>query len=113
MKHVWIVLLAALLVLTAVGCKKKAEVVVDLPADGNKAGGWSVADDPTVTEARKAIFDKGMVVSSNCETSMRGWKKRLPSGLFIPLCLDQYIEVDRVVGRLPPNHGSINERLAD
>ena len=70
MKHVWIVLLAALLVLTAVGCKKKAEVVVDLPADGNKAGGWSVADDPTVTEARKAIFDKGMVVSSNEYTAV-------------------------------------------
>ena len=64
MKKMLIVLLAGLLMLTAVACKKEAEKPVEEPVEAAQAetmtGGWTPAADYTVTEARKAIFDKGM-----------------------------------------------------
>ena len=58
MKKILIVLLAALLVLGAVGCRKaepEEEVLMDAPL----SGGWTPAADYEVSEARKAVFDKG------------------------------------------------------
>ena len=66
MKKMLIVLLAGLLMLTAVACKKEAEKPVEEPVEAAQAetmtGGWTPAADYTVTEARKAIFDKGMAI---------------------------------------------------
>ena len=60
MKRVLIVLLAALLVL-AVGCKKQeAEVEEEIGQAGAMAGGWAPAADYEITEARQAIFEKGL-----------------------------------------------------
>lgn len=73
MKKILIVLLAALLALTAVACKAKEtpkeaaenetsqeaaeeETVTDEPL----AGGWTPAEDFSITDERQAVFDKGM-----------------------------------------------------
>ena len=59
MKKVWIILLAALLALGAVGCRKaepEEEVLMDAPL----SGGWTPAADYEVSEARKALFEKGL-----------------------------------------------------
>ncbi len=74
MKKIVIVLLALLLVL-AIGCKKEAEEPaaepVKEPAEtGATVGGWTPAADYEVTEARKAIFDKGMAVISSIHTPL-------------------------------------------
>lgn len=59
MKKIVILLLAALLVL-AVGCRKQ-EAEAEAPAEPvAQSGGWTPAADYTVTEARKAVFDKGL-----------------------------------------------------
>ncbi len=66
MKKILIVLLTALLVLTAVACKAKEEPKAaeeqpaQEPASVGTMGGWTPAADYAVTEERKAIFDKGM-----------------------------------------------------
>ena len=63
MKKILIVLLAVSMMLTAVACKaeEKTEATVEEPAEtGAVVGGWTPAADYTVTEERKAIFDKGM-----------------------------------------------------
>ena len=64
MKKILIVLLAGLLMLIAVACRKEAEKPVEEPVDAAQAGaavgGWTPAADCAVTEARKAVFDKGM-----------------------------------------------------
>ena len=71
MKKILIVLMAALLVLTAVACKaneqpKAAEeqptAEAETLANEPLAGGWTPAEDFSVTEERRAIFDKGMAV---------------------------------------------------
>ncbi len=66
MKKMLIVLLAGLLMLTAVACKKEAEKPVEESVEAAQAetmtGGWTPAADCAVTEARKAIFDKGMAI---------------------------------------------------
>ena len=62
MKKICIVLLAVLLVLAA-GCKKEAEAPAEEPEPvetGVITGGWTPAADFEVTEERKAVFDKGM-----------------------------------------------------
>ena len=76
MKKMLIVLLAALLVLAAVACKaneapkaaaqeeaakeEMKETVENETAKEPLAGGWTPAEDFSVTDERKAIFDKGM-----------------------------------------------------
>ena len=64
MKKMLIVLLAGLLMLTAVACRKEAEKPVEEPVesmtDEPLAGGWTPAEDFSVTDERKAVFDKGM-----------------------------------------------------
>ena len=69
MKKILIVLMAALLVLTAVACKAKEEpkaaeeqptAEAETLANESLAGGWTPAEDFSVTEERRAIFDKGM-----------------------------------------------------
>ena len=73
MKKMLIVLLAALLVLAAVACKAneapKEAVKNETPQEAAKeesmtdeplVGGWTPAEDFSVTDERKAIFDKGM-----------------------------------------------------
>ena len=68
MKNIFIIALAAVLILTAVACKaeKALESEGQAPADGQPAagvgmtGGWTPAEDFSVTEERQAIFDKGM-----------------------------------------------------
>lgn len=71
MKKILIVLMAALLVLTAVACKaneqpKAAEeqptAEAETLANEPLAGGWTPAEDFSVTDERRAIFDKGMAV---------------------------------------------------
>ena len=65
MKKILIVLLAALLVLAAVACKAKEEpqeAAENEIVDGPLAGGWTPAADYEITEARKAVFDKGTAV---------------------------------------------------
>ena len=71
MKKILIVLMAALLVLTAVACKAKEEpkaaeeqptAEAETLANEPLAGGWTPAEDFSVTEERRAIFDKGMAV---------------------------------------------------
>ena len=68
MKKILIVLMAALLVLTAVACKAKEEPKAaeeqpaQEPASVGMVGGWTPAEDFSVTEERRAIFDKGMAV---------------------------------------------------
>ena len=74
MKKILIVLLAALLVLAAVACKAKEE-----PQEAAKeesmtgeplAGGWTPAEDFSITDERQAIFDKGMAVISSIHTPL-------------------------------------------
>ena len=67
MKKILIVLLALAMLLTAVACKAKEtpkEAAKDEPAAkpeaGAVAGGWTPAEDFSVTDERKAVFDKGM-----------------------------------------------------
>ena len=64
MKKMLIVLLAGLLMLTAVACKKEAEKPVEEPVEAAQAetmtGGWTPAEDSSLTEERLAIFEKGM-----------------------------------------------------
>ena len=68
MKKIFIIALAAVLILTAVACKaeKALESEGQAPADGQPAAGvgmtgsWTPAEDFSVTEERQAIFDKGM-----------------------------------------------------
>ena len=68
MKKILIVLMAALLVLTAVACKAKEapkaaeEQPAQEPASVGMVGGWTPAEDFSVTDERRAIFDKGMAV---------------------------------------------------
>lgn len=68
MKKILIVLLSALLVLTAVACKAKEapkaaeEQPAQEPASVGMVGGWTPAEDFSVTDERRAIFDKGMAV---------------------------------------------------
>ena len=71
MKKILIVLLSALLVLTAVACKAKEEpkaaeeqptAEAETLANEPLAGGWTPAEDFSVTDERRAIFDKGMAV---------------------------------------------------
>ena len=50
MKQILAVILIALLALTAVSAF----------AEGPMVGGWTHAEDPTVTEERQQLFDKGM-----------------------------------------------------
>lgn len=59
MKNIWIVMLAALLVLGAVGCRKVEAPEEDF-ADTPLSGGWTPAADYEVTEERKALFEKGL-----------------------------------------------------
>lgn len=74
MKKVWTILLVALL-LTA-GCQSKTQpknTAMDIAIETAEedvlrpgvAGGWTPAADYEVTEARKAVFDKGMAVISS------------------------------------------------
>ncbi len=74
MKKILIVLLAALLVLAAVACKAKEEpqeaAKEESMTDEPLAGGWTPAEDYEVTEARQAIFDKGMAVISSIHTPL-------------------------------------------
>ncbi len=68
MKKILIVLLAALLVLAAVACKANEEPKAaeeqpaQEPASVGMVGGWTPAEDFSVTDERRAIFDKGMAV---------------------------------------------------
>ena len=74
MKKILIVLLAALLVLAAVACKAKEEpqeaAKEESMTDEPLAGGWIPAEDFSVTDERKAIFDKGMAVISSIHTPL-------------------------------------------
>lgn len=66
MKKILIVLMAALLVLTAVACKANEqpkaaeEQPAQEPASVGMVGGWTPAEDFSVTEERRAVFRKGM-----------------------------------------------------
>ena len=75
MKKILIVLLAALLAVTAVACKANVEPKAAAQEEANEemnaaqeneltneplAGGWTPAEDFSVTDERKAVFDKGM-----------------------------------------------------
>lgn len=77
MKKILIVLLALAMLLTAVACKAKEtpkEAAKDEPAAqpeaGAVAGGWTPAEDFSVTDERKAVFDKGMAVISSIHTPL-------------------------------------------
>ena len=73
MKKILIVLLAALLVLAAVACKAKEEpqeAAENEIVDGPLAGGWTPAEDFSITDERQAIFDKGMAVISSIHTPL-------------------------------------------
>ncbi|MBQ6146880.1 MAG: hypothetical protein IJI82_07600 [Clostridia bacterium] len=59
MKKILIGLLAVLLMLT-VACNKEAEAQTVVGADEPLAGGWTPAEDSSLTEERLAIFEKGM-----------------------------------------------------
>jgi len=76
MKKLIAIMLCALLLVTAIACSKKPEpspapAVEPEPEIGNtesepepiaepRSGGWTVAEDPALTEALRAIFEKGM-----------------------------------------------------
>ena len=75
MKKILIVLLAALLAVAAVACKANEEPKAAAQEEANEemnaaqeneltneplAGGWTPAEDFSVTDERKAVFDKGM-----------------------------------------------------
>ncbi len=83
MKKILIVLLAALLVLAAVACKANEEPKEAVNNEASQeaakeesmtgeplAGGWIPAEDFSVTDERKAIFDKGMAVISSIHTPL-------------------------------------------
>ncbi|MBR0356226.1 MAG: hypothetical protein IJH54_01990 [Clostridia bacterium] len=59
MKRILIGLLAVLLMLT-VACNKGAAAQTVVGADEPLAGGWTPAEDSSLTEERLAIFEKGM-----------------------------------------------------
>ena len=67
MKKILIALLALVMLLTTVACKASEtpqETVPDEPAAqpevGAVTGGWTPAEDYSINNERKAIFDKGM-----------------------------------------------------
>lgn len=77
MKKLIAIMLCALLLVTAIACSKKPEPSpapaneTELPETGNtepepepitepRSGGWAVAEDPSLTDALRAIFEKGM-----------------------------------------------------
>ncbi len=68
MKKSLIVLLAVAMLLAAVACKAKEEPktteepVAQEPASAGMAGGWTPAEDYSITEERQTIFDKGMAM---------------------------------------------------
>lgn len=73
MKKILIVLLAVSMMLTAVACKTNEEPKAaqeNEMTDEPLAGGWTPAADYEVTEARKAVFDKGMAVISSIHTPL-------------------------------------------
>ena len=86
MKKILIVLLAALLVLAAVACKaneapkaaaqeeaakeEMKETVENETAKEPLAGGWTPAEDFSITDERQAIFDNGMAVISSIHTPL-------------------------------------------
>lgn len=73
MKKILIVLLAVLLALAAVACKAKEEpqeAAENEIVDGPLAGGWTPAEDFSITDERQAIFDKGMAVISSIHTPL-------------------------------------------
>ena len=83
MKKMLIVLLAGLLMLTAVACKAneapKEAVKNEEPQEAAQeeimaneplAGSWTPAEDFSITDERKAIFDKGMAVISSIHTPL-------------------------------------------
>ena len=74
MKKILIVLLAALLVLAAVACKAKEEpqeaAKEESMTDEPLAGGWTPAEDFSITDERQAVFDKGMAVISSIHTPL-------------------------------------------
>ncbi len=76
MKKILIVLLAALLALAAVACKAKEEPKAaeeqptQEPASVGMVGGWTPAEDFSVTDERWAIFDNGMAVISSIHTPL-------------------------------------------
>ncbi len=60
MKRILMALLALLLMVT-LACGKTAEAAQEAAgSDGPLSGGWTPAEDCSVTEARKAVFEKGM-----------------------------------------------------
>ncbi len=60
MKKLWIMLLAALLVLT-VACRKETQAAQEVVQENEPlAGGWTPAEDFSVTDERQAVFDKGL-----------------------------------------------------
>ena len=77
MKKLIAVMLCALLLVTAIACSKKPEPSpapaneTELPETGNtepepepitepRSGGWTVAEDPTLTDELRAIYEKGL-----------------------------------------------------
>ena len=60
MKRIWIVLLAALLTMT-LACGKEAQAAqAVVKADEPLSGGWTPAEDFSVTDERQAVLDKGL-----------------------------------------------------
>ena len=76
MKKILIVLMAALLVLTAVACKANEqpkaaeEQPAQEPASVGMVGGWTPAEDFSINDERRAVFDNGMAVISSIHTPL-------------------------------------------